>query len=287
MPPEGIAAKVAPAEPAAPAPAAETPPAETPAATPVKDGEPGTPKKEAKGTPGPSGEEAEPTGAEKRIRRVIAEREEAKRDAAYWRGKAEAGGAKPEPTHAAAPPPIPLTAEAYEVAGKSYDDLLIDKAAAKIREENAAVARATEEVRRREASERSQATFMERINRAAESDPDLMTIVQDRTLPINTAMAEVIRESEHAPKLLRMLSENRAEALRIANLSPLASAREIGRMEAKVAADPTPAPPKRITQAPEPIKPLAPEGALEVDMEKMPIEDFIAKRNAAQFGTKR
>ena len=295
MTPEEIAAAAAQAAQAEPAPATGPKPAVEPAAPPVTDGEPGAPKGPISVTPEPTEEPqgAEPSAAEKRIRRLVAEREEARRQEAYWRGQAEARGTQAAP--AATPKPeIPLTAEAYEAAGKSYDELLIDKAAARMRQEQEVASRANEAVRAKEALEKSGRAFMERVQREAEVFPEIMDIVNNYHIPaspyfvpISPAMADAIRDSEVAPKLIRELAANKNEALRIAQLSPLAAARELGRMEARILSAPKPAPPRTISQAPEPVKPLTPEGATEVDLEKVPIEDFIAKRNAQQFGSRR
>lgn len=256
-------------------------------------------KKAAEATPHVP-EPAASEGAEARIRKLIAEREEAKRQAEYFRGLSEGRGPKPE----AAPVPdqmriedflpteqefnaVGLTAEAFEKAGRSYDDLLIAKSAFATRKAQAVMARQADEARVKESVAKSQSTFMERINAAAETDPGILELMEDRTLPVSQAMAEVIRESEVGPKILRFISDNRAEGKRIAGLSPMAAARELGRIEAKIMSAPAPTPPKRVSQAPEPIKSLTPSGVTEIDLDKVPISDFMKKRNAQQYGAAR
>ncbi|MCK9361880.1 hypothetical protein M0Q28_06720 [Patescibacteria group bacterium] len=245
----------------------------------------------------------EPTaseGAEARIRKLIGEREEAKRQAEYFRGLSEGRGPKPEVPAALAPMRIEdflpteqefaavgLTADAFEKAGRSYDDLLIAKSAFATRKASALMAKQAEETRAKESVAKSQSTFMERVNKAAETDPGILDLMEDRTLPVSQAMAEVIRESEVAPKILRFIADNRAEGKRIAGLPPLAAARELGRIEAKIMATPAPEPPKRVSQAPEPIRSLTPSGVTEIDLDKVPIDDFMKKRNAQQFGAAR
>jgi hypothetical protein len=241
--------------------------------------------------------EAEPTeGAEARIRKLIGEREDARREAAYLRGLAE--GRQPKPADTAPAPlkiedylpneqefaAVGLTAENFEKAGRSYDDLLMAKSAYAMQKRTVVLAKQAEEGRAKESVAKAQATFMERINKAAETDPGILEIMEDRTLPVSQTMAEIIRESEVAPKILRHLSANRAEGMRIAQLSPLAAARELGRIEAKIMAAPAPTPPNRISQAPAPITPLTPTGVTEIDLDKVPIGDFMKKRNAQQYG---
>ena len=251
-------------------------------------------------------EDAEPLseGAKARIQKLIAEREEARREAAYHRGRAEGHQPKPDATPTAPVPlkiedylpseaefaAVGLTAENFEKAGRSYDDLLMAKSAFAMQKRAAVLTKQAEEARARESVTKSQAAFMERIEKAAETDPDLPRIVgaQDARdpyfVPISQAMAEVIRDSEVGPKLIRHLANNKAESMRIHNLPPLAAARELGRIEARILATPAPEPPKRVSQAPEPIKSLTPSGATEIDLDKIPIDDFMKKRNAQQYG---
>jgi hypothetical protein len=244
----------------------------------------------------PAADPALSEGAEKRIRELVAKQRASEREAEYYRGLAEGRVSKP-PDAAPAPLKIEdylpteqefttvgLTAENFEKMGRSYDDLLMAKSAFAIEKRNAVLTRRADEDRVRESVARTQQTFMERINKAAETDPGILEIMEDRTLPVSQTMAEIIRESEVAPKILRHLSVNRAEGLRIAQLSPLAAARELGRIEAKIMAAPAPAPPNRVSQAPEPIRPLTPSGVTEIDLDKVPIDDFMKKRNAQQYG---
>lgn len=71
---------------------------------------------------------------------------------------------------------------------------------------------------------------------------------------ISTHMAEVIKGSEIGPEIAYHLSKNRNESIRIYDLPPLQQAREIGKIEAKLIANPTPV--KKVSSAPAPIKPL-------------------------------
>lgn len=59
-----------------------------------------------------------------------------------------------------------------------------------------------------------------RIKKAAESDPAILDIVADTTLPISNAMYAGIVVSEDGPSILRYLHEHRDEAKRIFELKP-------------------------------------------------------------------
>ena len=82
---------------------------------------------------------------------------------------------------------------------------------------------------------------------------DFDQVAYNPNLPITEVMAETIRASDVGPELAYHLGSNPKEAERIAKLSPFLQAKEIGRIEAKLAADP---PVKKTTSAPEPIRPV-------------------------------
>ena len=67
-------------------------------------------------------------------------------------------------------------------------------------------------------------------------------------------MAEAIRESDFGPDIAYYLGTNPSESNRIARLTPLSQAKEIGRIEAKLQAEPPKA--VKTTSAPAPIKPV-------------------------------
>jgi hypothetical protein len=67
-------------------------------------------------------------------------------------------------------------------------------------------------------------------------------------------MAETIQSSDIGPELAYYLGSNPKDAERISRMTPLSQAKEIGKIEAKLAAEP---PMKRTTSAPAPIKPVA------------------------------
>ena len=82
---------------------------------------------------------------------------------------------------------------------------------------------------------------------------DFEQVAYNPKLPITEAMAETIRSSDVGPELAYYLGTNPKDADRISRLTPLAQAKEIGKIEAKLASDP---PMKRTTSAPAPISPV-------------------------------
>ena len=83
---------------------------------------------------------------------------------------------------------------------------------------------------------------------------DFDQVAYNPNLPITDVMAETIRASEIGPELAYHLGNNPKEAERIARLSPFLQAKEIGKIEAKLADAP---PVKKTTSAPAPIKPVS------------------------------
>jgi hypothetical protein len=66
-------------------------------------------------------------------------------------------------------------------------------------------------------------------------------------------MAETIQSSDVGPELAYYLGSNPKEADRISRMTPFGQAKEIGKIEAKLADNP---PVKRTTSAPAPISPV-------------------------------
>lgn len=121
--------------------------------------------------------------------------------------------------------------------------------------------KAQELVARRDA-ERQQAEALEayhdREEEARSKYDDFEQVAYNPRVPITTFMAEAIRSSDVGPDVAYYLGANFKEAERISRLSPLAQAKEIGKIEAKLASEP---PVKKTTNAPAPITPVTPKSA--------------------------
>jgi hypothetical protein len=70
-------------------------------------------------------------------------------------------------------------------------------------------------------------------------------------------MAQTIQSSDIGPDLVYHLGSNPKEADRISRLAPILQAKEIGRLEARLAENPVQ---KRTSGAPEPISPVTARG---------------------------
>ena len=117
--------------------------------------------------------------------------------------------------------------------------------------------KAQELVARRD-SAKQQAAFLD-VYHEKEEDArgrydDFEQVAYNPNLPVTDVMAQTIQSSDNGPDVIYWLGSNPKEAGRIAALSPIMQAREIGRIEAKLAASP---PVKKTSNAPAPINPIA------------------------------
>ena len=116
--------------------------------------------------------------------------------------------------------------------------------------------KAAEMLAQREAEAERTATleaYQDREEEARGKYDDFEQVAYNPKLPITETMAQTIQSSEIGPDVIYHLGSNPKEAERIARLSPLLQAREIGKIEARLASSP---PAKKTTTAPAPIAPV-------------------------------
>jgi hypothetical protein len=116
--------------------------------------------------------------------------------------------------------------------------------------------KAEELIAKREAAKQQSAvleSYQEREESAREKYDDFEQVAYNPKLTITNVMAETIQSSDIGPDLAYYLGSNPKDAERISRMSPLAQAKEIGKIEAKLAAEP---PMKKTTSAPAPISPV-------------------------------
>lgn len=119
-----------------------------------------------------------------------------------------------------------------------------------------ATAKAQELVRQRQMVEQQSEineAYSQREEEARDKYDDFEQVAYNPRVSITNAMAETIRASEMGPDVLYHLGSNPKEADRISKLTPLAQAKEIGKLEVKLATNP---PVKKTSSAPAPISPV-------------------------------
>lgn len=276
MDPEVVVAPATEAVIADPAPATVTPAvtADPAPATVVEGQEP----------PVPQGEKSSKAVEELKAQRK--KRQDAEREAAYWKGVAEGRG-KQEPSVPAqeTSPSAPVTPvapkldqfETYEQYEAAKDEYLVQLA------EHRAIQR-IQTTQQQQAVQAAAQAFQKRIDAAVKEDPSLAGVLADPTLPRNSTMVAVVQESENAPKLLRWLDQNRDEAQRIATLPPLQAAREMGIIEAKITFAPKQEPVRVVSAAPAPITTVTTTSSAAVDEDLLSMEEYHKRRTQQMFG---
>ena len=96
-------------------------------------------------------------------------------------------------------------------------------------------------------------SYQEREEAARDKYDDFEQVAYNPKLPITNVMAETIQSSDIGPELAYYLGTNPKDAERISRMTPLAQAKEIGKIEAKLSDNP---PVKKTSNAPAPISPV-------------------------------
>lgn len=100
--------------------------------------------------------------------------------------------------------------------------------------------------------------YADREEEARNKYDDFEQVAYNPKLRVTDVMAETIKASDIGPDLAYWLGSNPKESERISHLSPLLQAREIGKIEATLAAQP---PQKKTSSAPAPIRPVTARAA--------------------------
>jgi hypothetical protein len=98
-------------------------------------------------------------------------------------------------------------------------------------------------------------SYAEREEAARDKYEDFESVVYNPSLRVTTVMAQTIQASDLGPDIAYHLGSNPKEANRIAQLPPFLQAKEIGKIEAKLADNPPVV--RKPTKAPDPIAPVA------------------------------
>lgn len=135
-----------------------------------------------------------------------------------------------------------LDRSAFE-SDEAYADALAERKAQQLLE--------ARERQRQQAAVR--AAYQEREESARDKYDDFEQVAYNPNVRITDVMAEAIQASEIGPDLAYWFGSNPKEAARVAGLSPILQAREIGKIEAKLGSNPVVKP---TTSAPAPITPV-------------------------------
>jgi hypothetical protein len=197
-------------------------------------------------------------GVQERINELVRQREEAAREARLYREQLESMKAPQQPK-----------GEPDISQFERYEDYLKALSAHEARQAIAAQQQSLAQMAQTREMEAKKRAFSERV--AQFEAEDFQEVAFDPSLPVSDAMRDVILESDKGPALLYHLGQNRTEAARIAQMSPIQAARALGLLEAKLSLPQA----KTISAAPPPIKPIGGSGEPPgIDPEKMTPEEY-------------
>jgi len=263
---------VVPAVPAVPAEGGDTPAQNTggeatPADPKAKTEEAPTPEQVAK---------RNQNRLDRKIDKAVRQRAEAQAKADFLERQLAEERAKNQPAKPEGKP----TLEQYEFDIEKYAQALSEYTL-KQSEKESAVRRQAES--QRQYQERLAATWEEKVERGSEKYDDWNSVVGE--LKPDTPLKVALMLAKNGDDIAHYLGSNPKEARRIAQLPPLSQVREIGNLEARLAAEP--AKPKLPSSAPEPIKPVGGSSSPSTKKLTEMNQDEFEKRRRAQIAARR
>ena len=217
-----------------------------------------TPEVESQADPSPAKADENKETVSKvqsRFDELTKHRREAERDRDYWREQA---------LRNQTPPPKQDVAPVVNESLKTLADFEFDDAKYQAYIFDTAQKRSVEAARKeleadrdRQSNERRQASYKARELEFAKTAPDFDETIADlRRLPVPDNVAEAINlvamESDDGPALFYHLGKNPDLTRQIAQLPPIVAARELGKIEAKLAFEREKAKEKPVSKAPAP-----------------------------------
>jgi hypothetical protein len=187
-------------------------------------------------------------GFEKRISKVVAERDRAKQELEYWKEHALRGQVQ-QPEQQAQPVPEgkPIR-EQFNGDDDAYFEALSDwKVESRLKQRDAQVAQA-----------QLVENYATRAKEFAKERPDFFDIINDANdLVIAPETGYIIQKSEAGPKLALYLAENSDENDRLNRLNATERLYELGKLESRLTDAPkSKAQPKKVSTAPQPLQPV-------------------------------
>ena len=147
---------------------------------------------------------------------------------------------QPEPTSAATPTDIDPNDFA---SAEDYAEAIAERKAEELLAKREAARREIELV----------TAYQDREEEVREKYDDFEQVAYNQNLPVTEYMRDTIIASDIGPEVLYWLGSNPKDAARIANMSPLLQAKEIGKLEVKLTSEP---PVRKTSTAPAPIAPV-------------------------------
>lgn len=238
-----------------------------------------TPEVENVADPSPAVESDEkPKGVGKRIDELTRNWRETERDRDYWRELAlrnQSPQPKAEPSQPVADEKLKTLAD-FEYDDAKYQSYIFEQAE---RRSVDAAKRVLEQERTQQTAAQRKASFQSRSAEFAKTVEDFSEVVSNPRLHISPAMAEAIQDSDDGPALAYHLGKNPDVADKIAQLPATAAARELGRIEARLAYEREKAKEKPVSKTPPPPPKVdGTDPAVEKDPDQMTADEWLKWR---------
>lgn len=226
-------------------------------------------KAESKGEEDKGDKPKSKSGAQKRIDELTAKRRDAERRAEEAEKRAK------EAEEALAKADTKPDEDKFESPEEYQAALSAWYARRSMRDEESRTAKANAEQAGTERAAARQEAFNARVEAVKGNFDKFEEVAFNPKLSVTPAMGDLIVESEKGPELLYHLGSNPDEAFRISQLSPLAAAKELGKIEASLSI-----PARRtVTTASDPITPVSGGGSnVQKDPSKMSNDEYRAYR---------
>ena len=229
-------------------------------------------------TPAESSTEKKENGIQKRIDELTKYWRNTERDRDYWREQALQAQKKPEDPAIPDQPHVAKTLADFEYDESKYQSYLIAEASKNAVQSAKQLLKQEQEITLRQ---QKQSEFANRESGHAKEIEDYFEVTRNPSLAINQTMAEVAAEMDDGPAVLYYLGKNPVIAEKISQLPPLAAARELGKIEAKLATTkgqavskaPPPTPKIEAKGTPTTIDPASP------DSDKLSSAEWLRRRN--------
>jgi hypothetical protein len=201
-------------------------------------------------------------GFQRRIDKLNARNSAAQQEIEYWKQQALRGAGesktetKVETKQTSEGKPNPETFETHAEYVEALTDWKIDQ-------KNKEAAQKMEKSKFESEQEKLVKSYTEKAKSFFEKTADFADVLAEvDDIPLSPTLQDIILSSENGPELAYELAKNREEFARVCKLSPLAAAREMGKLEARLASKQSAGTTeiKKTTKAPAPIKPVGSKG---------------------------
>jgi hypothetical protein len=221
-----------------------------------------------------------PKGVQRRIDKITRQKYEAERRAEALEAQLQQRPAPQAQPQANAEKP---TLEQFDYDDAAYIEALTDwkleqKLTAERKQNAEAQRRSQQEQVYQDFESKRQATLTQGVTKYEDFEE---VVIDNPEVVITPQMADIITDSEIGHEIAYYLGSNTAESESISKLSPLKQAAAIAKLENKLASKPA----KKISSAPEPIKPVGAKGTVTNNLD--PSKDFkkwAEARNKEEYG---